>query len=143
MAETLIGPNIYYILLLYWEKPLRFTWFELNGIKTIYVYTYLHTHMYILTCICPKNIYLKKYIYLAVLVAVCDWLHKLRLTECEHKGFVSFIKEESLQGAAYVSFSCHLFLMAHVGACYPPSYCGSRVLRVMVKSRETWVPDNC
>lgn len=121
MAETLTCPNIYYILLLYWEKPVRFTWFELNGIKTVYVYTHLHTCMYILTYIHSKNIYLKIYIYLAVLVAVCDWLHMLRLTQCEHKRFVSCIKEESLQGAAYVSFSCHLFLMAHVGACCPPS----------------------
>ena len=121
MAETLTGPNIYYILLLYWEKPLRFTWFELNGIKTVYVYTYLHTCMYILTYVHSKNIYLKIYIYLAVLVAVCAWLHMLRLIQCEHKRFVSCIKEESLQGAAYESFSCHLFLMAHVGACCPPS----------------------
>ena len=49
MAETFIGPNIYYILLLYWEKPLRFTWFELNEIKTMYVYTHLHTHEHIYT----------------------------------------------------------------------------------------------
>lgn len=63
MAETLTGPNIYYILLLYWEKPLRFTWFELNGIKTVYVYTYLHTCMYILTYVHSKNIYLKIYIF--------------------------------------------------------------------------------
>lgn len=115
MAETFIGPNIYYILLLYWEKPLRFTWFELNEIKTMYVYTHLLTHMYILTYICPKNIYLKKYIYLAVLVAVCDWLHKWRLTECEHKGFVSCIKEESLQGSCL----CILFLsFVFNGSCW-------------------------